>query len=93
VIQVTGNKKYKTMVHPKIDLDKITSDLEAIGFAAITRLQFRQGSVDVRVVNGLIPEGLDFVPEVFFSITIYSADNEVRCVWNCPIDSFRIDDE
>jgi hypothetical protein len=81
------------MVHPKIDLDKITSDLEEIGFAAITRLQFRLGFVDIRVVNGLIPEELDFMPEVFFSITIYSADNEVSGVWHCPIDRFRIEDE
>jgi hypothetical protein len=81
------------MVHPKIDLDKITSDLEEIGFTAITRLQFRLGFVDIRVVNGLIPEGLDFVPEVLFLITMYSADNEISGVWHCPIDSFRIDDE
>lgn len=80
------------MTHPSINLDKITADLESLGFEARTRLQFRRGFVDVRVVNGLIPEGLDLVPEVFFSVTVYGAGNEVSGVWSCPIDSFRLDE-
>lgn len=79
------------MTHPSIDLDKVTSDLEAIGFEAVTKLQFRRGFVDVRVVNGLIPEWVDFLPEVCFRITVYGDGNDVSGVWHCPIDTFRLD--
>lgn len=78
------------MIHPKINLEKITSDLEALGFEAITRLQFRRGFLDVRVVNGLIPEGLDFVPEVFFQITVFNREDGIDGGWCCPIDSFML---
>lgn len=81
------------MIHPNIDLPAITSNLEALGFEAITKLQFRRGFLDVRIVNGLIPEGLDFVPDVHFRISVYDQDSGAEGVWNCPIDSFRFDDE
>ena len=77
------------MIHPSIDLPSITANLEALGFEAITKLQFRRGFLDVRVVNGLIPEGLDFVPEVCFRISVYDQDSGADGVWHCPIGSFR----
>lgn len=80
------------MVHPNIDLDKITADLEAAGFEAITRLQFRRGFLDVRVVNGLIPDNIDFVPEVCYMVSAYNRENEVSAVWYCPFDSFRLEE-
>jgi hypothetical protein len=80
------------MTHPDINLDKITSDLEALGFEAVTRLQFRRDFLEVRVVNGLIPEGLDFLPEAVFQITVYDKESEVLGCWYCPIDSFRVDE-
>ena len=80
------------MIHQNIDLDKITASLETIGFEAITRLQFRRGFIDIRIINGLIPKGLDFLPEVFFQITMFDTENTVSAVWNCPIDNFRIDE-
>lgn len=84
-------RNYQEMTHPSINLDKITTDLEALGFEARTRLQFRRGFLDVRVINGLIPEGLDFLPEVFFQVSVYNQENEVQGVWSCPIDSFRVE--
>jgi hypothetical protein len=77
------------MVHPNIDLDKLTTQLESIGFEAITKLQFRRGFVDVRIVNGLIPEELDKIPEVFFQVTVWNGDNEGKFI--CPIDQLFID--
>jgi hypothetical protein len=77
------------MVHPNIDLDKLTTQLESIGFEAITKLQFRRGFVDVRIVNGLIPEEWDKIPEVFFHVTVWNGDNEGKFI--CPIDQLFID--
>lgn len=80
------------MTHPNIDLPKITAQLEAIGFEAKTAIQFRRGFMDVRIVNGLVPDNIDFVPEVSFQVTVYGEGNEVSGVWHCPIDSFRFDE-
>lgn len=77
------------MIHPNIDLDKLTAQLESIGFEAITRLQFRRGFVDVRIVNGLIPDNIDFVPDVFFQVKIWNGDIEGRFI--CQIDQFFVD--
>jgi hypothetical protein len=77
------------MVHPNIDLDKLIEQLESIGFEAITKLQFRRGFVDVRIVNGLIPDGIDFVPDVFFQVTVWNGDNEGKFI--CQIDQLFID--
>jgi hypothetical protein len=77
------------MVNPNIDLDKVTDQLESIGFEAITRLQFRRGFVDVRIVNGLIPDGIDFVPEVFFQVTVCNDGVEGKFI--CPIVQLFID--
>lgn len=77
------------MIHPKIDLDKLTAQLESIGFEARTRLQFRRGFVDVRIVNGLIPDNIDFVPDVFFQVTVWLPDIEGKFI--CRIDQFFVD--
>jgi hypothetical protein len=77
------------MQHPNISLDKLTAKLESIGFEAITKLQFRRGFVDVRIVNGLIPEEWDKIPEVFFQVTVWNGDVEGKFI--CPIDQFFVD--
>ncbi|HPU58502.1 MAG TPA: hypothetical protein PLG48_03190 [Candidatus Avimonas sp.] len=77
------------MIHPNIDLDKLTAQLESIGFEAITKLQFRRDFLDVRIVNGLLPEELDKIPEVFFQVTVWNGDIEGRLF--CPIDQFFVD--
>jgi len=81
--------KYNDMIHPNIDLDKLTAQLESIGFEARTRLQFRRGFVDVRIVNGLVPDNIDFVPDVFFQVTVWNVDVEGKFI--CPIDQFFLD--
>jgi len=77
------------MTHPNIELDKLTAQLESIGFEAITKLQFRRGFVDVRIVNGLVPDNIDFVPDVFFQVTVWNGDVEGK--FYCPIDQFFVD--
>lgn len=81
--------KNKIMTHPNIDLEKLTAKLESVGFEAITKLQFRRGFVDVRIVNGLIPDNIDFVPEVFFQVTVNNGDVEGKFI--CQIDQFFVD--
>jgi len=81
--------KNKIMTHPNIDLEKLTAKLESVGFDAITKLQFRRGFVDVRIVNGLIPDKIDFVPEVFFQVTVNNGDVEGKFI--CQIDQFFVD--
>lgn len=76
------------MIHPNIDLDKLTAQLESIGFEARTRLQFRRGFVDVRIVNGLVPDNIDFVPDVFFQVTVNDGDVEGKFI--CQIDQFFV---
>ncbi len=77
------------MIHPNIDLDKLTAQLESIGFDAITKLQFRRGFVDVRIVNGLIPDNIDFVPEIFFQVTVFNGDVDGKFI--CQPDQFFVD--
>lgn len=77
------------MTHPNIDLEKLTAQLESIGFEAITCLQFRRGFVDVRIVNGLISDNIEFVPEVFFQVTVWDGDVDGKFI--CQIDQFFVD--
>jgi hypothetical protein len=77
------------MTHPNIDLEKLTAQLESIGFEARTRLQFRRGFVHVRIVNGFIPDNIEFVPDVFFQVTVWDGDLEGKFI--CQIDQFFVD--
>lgn len=82
------------MIHPSIDLDKLTAQLKSIGFAARTKLLFRRGFVDVMIVNGLMPGDLTesekeaFAP--FFRITICDKTGDIQGSFTCPIDGFTI---
>ena len=79
------------MIHPKIDLDGLTAQLESIGFEARTRLQFRRGFVDVRIVNGLVPDNIDFLPDAFFQVSVWDKEIEVEGKFICQIDQFFVD--
>ena len=82
------------MVHPKINLEKLTTQLESIGFEARTKLLFRRGFVDVLIVNGIVPDKIpeDLVGEFepFFRITITNKSGDIQGAFNCPISEFTI---
>ena len=84
------------MIHPKIDLDKLTAQLESIGLEARTRLLFRRGFMDVTIVNGLVPDNIEAIlspkelnlADPFFRIELYDEHAERAGCFNCPIEGF-----
>lgn len=82
------------MIHPKIDLPKLTAQLESIGFEARTRLLFRRGFVDILIVDGLVPdqtpEDLLGKFEPFFRITICDESGDIQGSFNCQIEGFNV---
>ena len=82
------------MLHPNIDLDKLTAQLESVGFEARTKLLFRRGFVDVLIVNGLVPDNTPkdiieaFAP--YFRITIEDKSGGIQGSFNCPIEGFTV---
>jgi len=86
------------MIHPKIDLDNLTAQLESIGFEARTRLLFRRGFVDVIIVNGLVPDGIETIlspkqlhwADPFFRIELWDENAQHNGSFNCPIEGFTV---
>ena len=86
------------MTHPKIDLPALTAQLESIGFEALTRLLFRRGFMDVIIVNGLVPEGIETIlspknlhwADPFFRIDLWDESAEFCGSFNCPIEGFTV---
>lgn len=86
------------MIHPKIDLDKLTAQLESVGFEARTRLLFRRGSLDVTIVNGLVPDNIETIlspkelnwADPFFRIELYDEHAGFCGSFNCHIQGFTV---
>ena len=86
------------MIHPKIDLDKLTAQLESIGLEARTRLLFRRGFMDVTIVNGLVPDNIETIlspkelnwADPFFRIELWDENAEHAGSFNCPIEGFTV---
>lgn len=82
------------MIHPNIDLPKLTAQLESLGFEARTKLLFRRGFVDVIIVNGIVPDNIpdDLVGkfEPFLRIDITDKDAQHAGSFTCPIEGFNV---
>lgn len=82
------------MIHPNIDIQKLTAQLESIGFEARTKLLFRRGFVDVMIVDGIVPDKIpkDLIGkfEPFFRITITDESGDIQGSFNCPFEGFTV---
>lgn len=78
------------MTNPHLDLQAVTAQLESLGFEARTKLEFRRGFVDIRIVDGFIPENTppELIKPPFFRISIY--EGHFLGSFTCDLDKLNI---